>query len=71
LGTTPHGDRHRMVAIPSSGNWVGVDKAGEGTRMGKASSGLSLLQKWVCSSLPESDIESGGLTARNLPFQLL
>ena len=64
LGTTSHGDRHRMVAIPSSGNWVGVDKAGEGTGMGK-------LQKWVCSSLPESDIESGGLTARNLPFQLL
>ena len=71
LGTTSHGDRHRMVAIPSSGNWVVVDKAGEGTGIGKASSGLSLLQKWVCSSLPESDIESGGLTARNLPFQLL
>ena len=66
LGTTSHGDRHRMVAIPSSGNWVGVDKAGEGTDMGKASSGLR-----VCSSLPESDIQSGGLTARSLPFQLL
>ena len=58
-----------MVAIPSSGNWVGVDKAGEGTGMGKAIAGFSLLQKWVCSSLSESDIQPGGLMARNLLFQ--